>query len=298
LAGSVCGAVRKALNIVIWKSNLNQARVIRLTNLLSSEEASLPALMAMTRSRASSLQRGALLSSIATRSETRGLVAYFLNGDVQAFKQHFYVAARLHLLGLGEPGGPTLEFGKELFLALMSDNSEVIRQASEACSLQMKQHQNNPALPWFTTKMWQHLVRGEYAEVKEMRDSYASSMRAPEWQQFAARRDFFSLIRDRDKPNLESLLRKHAELPSDIPVWSDWMNFRATMEAKLCWRLGIDVNVDSAMIPNALLPVEPLHAYEDEYPDIHSKETRYWTGLIRSIFGRSERQDRVGKDLK
>ena len=74
----------------------------------------------------------------------------------------------------------------------------------------------------------------------------------------------FEGILDRDIPKIESGLKDIVKrLKKDQPpIIGNYMNIEATGLAKLAWRKGLEVDIKSTFIPQALLPIKELEHYE------------------------------------
>ena len=73
----------------------------------------------------------------------------------------------------------------------------------------------------------------------------------------------FEGILDRDIPKIESGLKDIVKrLKKDQPlIIGNYMNIEATGLAKLAWRKGLEVDIKSTFIPQALLPIKELEHY-------------------------------------
>lgn len=78
---------------------------------------------------------------------------------------------------------------------------------------------------------------------------------------------FYRALYLRDKGKLEEILDKLVspaihQRRNDSPVLNQYLSHPAVGYAKLAWRLGLQVEVKSHLVPSTLLPVQP----NDEYP--------------------------------
>ena len=82
----------------------------------------------------------------------------------------------------------------------------------------------------------------------------------------AAGRDFYTLLLNRDKAALEDLIQnKDSKVISSDVLFEDFMSSMGVWETKLCWRRGLEVQIDSPLVPMELMPVRPLEHYDDVY---------------------------------
>lgn len=237
----------------------------RLQNLLKAEEAGLPRLLNCFLHERRTVKLGYVLTGIASRSTTRGISAYFMNGDIAGLKQHFHVASKLILAAIDLEGGPTFNTGSEIWQALLSDNSEIINAIACVETATLLKDRHNPLRSPFQVHMLQLAILGDYESLQAKVEKLAKNGRKGDRELAAAGQDFFTLLMRGDKQSLEDLVTQHARIRSDDPLTEDFMSYLGTLEAKLCWFKGIKVQIDSPLLPMALMPIAPLAHYDDMY---------------------------------
>lgn len=82
--------------------------------------------------------------------------------------------------------------------------------------------------------------------------------------------EFYKALLKKDKSECEAILHelltpKIHKKRNDNPVLAQYVSQPALGYAKLAWRLGIEVAVNSPLIPKELLPIQPLDHYEVPY---------------------------------
>lgn len=82
--------------------------------------------------------------------------------------------------------------------------------------------------------------------------------------------EFFKALHVGDKSKMEELLEKLVSLKVlkrkfDNPILNQYIALPALGYAKLAWRKGIEVDINSPLIPKELLPIQPLDYYEIPY---------------------------------
>jgi hypothetical protein len=82
--------------------------------------------------------------------------------------------------------------------------------------------------------------------------------------------DFYKALYYSDKPRMEEILDKLTspkihKKRNDNPILNQYISFPALGYAKLAWLKGIEVVVNSKLVPIELLPVQPLDKYEIPY---------------------------------
>ena len=77
------------------------------------------------------------------------------------------------------------------------------------------------------------------------------------------------------KEALEVLLtaKFHQKRNGIYPIRRELISIPALGYAKLAWRRGLEVEVGSPLVPQALLPVQPLAQYEEAYDFLTELET-------------------------
>ncbi|MCR8961059.1 immunity 49 family protein [Variovorax sp. S2] len=271
----------------------NLTREQGLQNVLNAEEASLPRQMDWFLHRRKSVRLGSILCGLAGLSETRGVHAYFIEGNAQAMKQHFYVASKLKLASLGQDGGADFSLPGDCFYALLSDNIEIINAMANVENPQLIRERGNPLTGRFELHMLQLAIRDEHEALQTKIEKMAKNGRKPWREECAKGEDFYSLLLKRDKAGLERLIQdKHARIKSvDVRI-EDFMSYLGTLEAKLCWLKGIPVQIESPLVPMELMPIEPLAHYDDEYEFLKPGWVPLHKGCSeRSVVGSSRAND-------
>jgi hypothetical protein len=196
---------------------------------------------------------------------TLGIYDYFIEGNLQGFKQHLYVACKLDLAAIALDSYQRFSVGSEVFNALFTDNAALIDTMARLEPKYFMSARDNPLYPQFTVHMWQLVILGDYETLQAKVAKLAKNGRKADRKLTAEGQDFFSLLMRGDKPGLEDLIHQHALIKSADPLTEDFMSFLGCLETKLCWLKGIPVQIDSPLVPMALMPIEPLEHYDDVY---------------------------------
>lgn len=82
--------------------------------------------------------------------------------------------------------------------------------------------------------------------------------------------EFYRALHISDKGKMEEVLEKLVspkihKKRNDNPILSQYISLPALGYAKLAWRRGIEVKVNSSLVPKELLPVQPLKHYNIPY---------------------------------
>jgi Immunity protein 49 len=211
------------------------------------------------------LRRGAAFSSLAGNHCGLGVHAYFVENKLPSLKQHFYVASKLYAASVNQDGGTTFQIDMDFLFALLSDSTEVIDTFARLEPAEYLVDRDNPRSPRYYVHMLQLALRDEHDALREKIFIAAKRAGKRYREEFAARRDIYSLLLARDKAGLEEKLARNARVKCVNPWVEDFISVHAMLPAKLCWIKGIHVQIDSPLIPMALLPVEPSQHYDDVY---------------------------------
>lgn len=81
---------------------------------------------------------------------------------------------------------------------------------------------------------------------------------------------FYKALWGNEKAKMEEILEQFVSPKihvkrNDNAIFSQYFSFPATAYAKLAWRKGIEVEVNSPFVPKELLPITPLDSYEVPY---------------------------------
>jgi hypothetical protein len=242
----------------------------KLLNVLGAAERACPGQIERLLHRRKTTRLGTVLYDLASYARTRALHACFIERDLEKCKQDFYLASKLILTSVGQDGGASFEVGSDIQIALLSDSAEIIRAIARVETPELVTQRNNPLYSRFHVYMLQMAILGEDETVRAMIEKIAKHGRKPLRAECAEGRDFFSLLLKSDKAGLEALIKKHASIKGSGDVAEEFMAYRATLEAKLCWYRGIAVEVDHPLVPMELMPVRQLAHYDNVYEFLES----------------------------
>lgn len=200
--------------------------------------------------------------------------AWFLSHDLEGFKLQAFIASKLryiHCMDV-EPEGWTAEI--RYFEALFSDHEPLIHWRM---SLQPDYEQgikwiNNPKDHSFRHWQMTLALRGDWQALKERAELFLSDI-PPKMKQFATDQRFYLALSQGDTPAMQNILKEFitpkAVKARDKAYWfgtpSSFISCYATMYAKIAWRHGYQVQLDTPLIPAQWLPVSPLNDYPDPY---------------------------------
>lgn len=209
------------------------------------------------------LKWGCVLSSVSYLPRYCGLKSFFVDNDLHGLKQHFYVACKLLMASQKETescGDPFA--GYESFLyGLLSDSPEIYDWLTHA-DLKNKDYVKGPHFRWH---QFQLVLRRDDDALRETIAVVANKGRKHDKALSQAGQDFFSLLLKQDKEGLQALIEDQAKIKSVNELEGQFLAGFAVVHAKLCWYRGIEVQIQNPLVPMALMPIQPLDAYDVEY---------------------------------
>jgi hypothetical protein len=208
---------------------------------------------------------GANLSALSDCHIKLGIRDYILEKNISSFKQNLHVATKLQLESIRLHTDGQFQIGSEILWALLTDNSSLIDEVAHFETEEFAAERRKPSRPQYWVHMIQLAILGDYEQLEAKISDLGKRGQKNERALYAERRDFFSLLLREDKAGLEDLILKESRSTEDGAVLSKFLSFIAAMEAKICWRKGINVEIDSPYLPMDLMPARALAYYDDLY---------------------------------
>ena len=224
-------------------------------------------------------RRGSL-GSMLSHAEAQCLMAWFRGHELHCHKQWAYVAAKINrMIFQMEPGGWFPAY-KQLY-ALLSDHPGMVnwyRQhkvpyfvAGEA------DDRDNPKQAAFHGYQAILALNGEW-DLLARRCEQILAMELVKDKKYLIDHRFYLALAQGDKSKMEAVLNeltspKVARIRNFEPAFGLTENLiatHATIYAKIAWRHGYEVEVDSPWVPKEWLPIAPLTSYEDPWPFMQS----------------------------
>lgn len=203
---------------------------------------------------------------------------WFTDHDLQEFKLQGFIASKLHYIHCVtvEPINMTKE--AEYFLGLLSDHEHMIRWMSslQPISMQGIKWINSPQEHFFRHWQMTLAVRGDWSALKERAELFLSNVPS-KMKKYAVDQRFYLALAQGDQSAMQTALEelvspKVAKVRNDVfeLAFADaFISCYATMYAKIAWRHGFQIQVDTPFIPAQWLPVKPLSEYPDPYGFMH-----------------------------
>lgn len=208
-------------------------------------------------------KRGATLCAIKVLPEVTGLKCFFIDNDLHGLKQKFYVYCKLLMASEkeAEPGGDAFATYAPFLYGLLSDSPEIYDWLAHA-ELKDEDYIKGPQ---FLFKQFQLVLRRDDDALRETIALVAKKGGNRNKALAQAGEDFFSLLLKQDKEGLQALIEDQAKIKSVNELEGQFLAGFAVVHAKLCWYRGIEVQIQNPLVPMALMPIEPLDAYDVEY---------------------------------
>jgi Immunity protein 49 len=206
--------------------------------------------------------------------ECKSSLAWFADGELQVCKLQAFIASKLRYIYCMEvePEGWTAE--TEYFHGLLSDYEPMVRwmMSLQPVSKLGVNRMNNPKENLF--RQWQMTLalRGDWQALKERAELFLSDV-PTKMKKFAVDQRFYLALSEGDhaamQAALEELISPKVEKVRNkvfgLAAVDSFISCYATMYAKIAWRHGFQIQLDTPLIPAEWLPVKPLDAYPDPY---------------------------------
>lgn len=208
---------------------------------------------------------------------TSSLMAWFADHDLSNCKQFAYIAGKLSRIiyqkdpnrGIWSP----LPQRNAMLWPLLSDHSQLVAWFGAFDAVDPKRASKGGTFE-FETYQSKLALRGEWAKLGERSERFLADV-PQRMARFAPDNRFYLALAKGDIGAMESALAEMVT-PKELKWRTDggytgWFIVQeAVIYAKIAWRHGFQVQVDTPRIPKEWLPIEPLPAYEDPYPFMQS----------------------------
>ncbi len=222
--------------------------------------------------------RSGCLGSLSGDCLVRAMLAYFRDHDMASMKQWAYVSAKARIMWEHETLSDYLT--EDLLRPLISDNEEVIewyRRFSLPYELPKDVSGGDKDDPknwmFYRYQSWLAL-NARWDELGERCERIlAMQEQIKKDRSYLIDHRFYLSLAKGDKAGMTAVLlekvtpkeRKTRQLQQSGITW-DLIDSYATLFAKLAWRAGYELELDTPWIPQEWLPVQPLQTYEEPWP--------------------------------
>lgn len=234
----------------------------------------------------------ACMEQIGVLYKGQSSVDLVVHGDVQAFKQNAYVAAKLQILSEKEADWGCSGYSSMYFLHLLSDSPElkeflISQQDTISGSLDQKTYKGDYIYPYLNRSALLALS-GDWGYLKERSLRFLNDSQRPKK---TARREpdfkFFLALANQDVEEMKNVLegmleyRLSTRAKQEMNIHFDfYLCIPVLIYAKIAAIHGFDLGIDSPIAPKELIEVRPLASYEDPYDfmkefDFHQPQQRW-----------------------
>lgn len=233
--------------------------------------------------RGGKIDLGACYAIMSNSHFVMGLYDYITKRDMSGLKRNLYIACKLHLAALTLDSEGRLQTPMPLLWAILSDSTSIIDEMSNFDQGDYAENKKNPRYPQFMVNMYQMAIRSDFDGLRRGLDVLRKKGEKADRDRAKSGRDFFSLLMLRDNESLEKEISAKVTAEAANPMAEGIVSVISTLEAKICWMHGIEVAIDSDLVPKDFLPVRPLVKYSDEYDFLSIGYER--KGLISRLLG-------------
>ena len=225
--------------------------------------------------------RSGCLRGLVLDCQVRALLHYFRDGDLDAMKQWAYLSGKIRIMLLHET--QELLGMEELLWPLISDNAELL---DWHCANAL--FYDSPRDPSKKTVVNTHefarlqMHRALSQQWEPLAEDCKRALDQPELfkrdlQPRLAIFEFFLALAEGDELRMRQLLldrctpqQRARSHQFESGLTNDLIVSYATIYAKLAWRAGYELNIETPWIPGDWLPVRPLASYEDPWAFMQS----------------------------
>ncbi|WP_295854895.1 Imm49 family immunity protein [uncultured Xylophilus sp.] len=217
--------------------------------------------------------RSNCIRSLQSVHEARSIYRWFGEADIRGFKENCYVVSKLMCINAIEQGvGWAAEH--DFFWFLLSDQDDLLRWfgAIEPSKTWLS-NALNPNDHLFRHYQMSLAVRGDWTALGDRAEQQLAKD-PPKLKKCMVDQRFYLALSQGDKAGMVDALTELTS-PAMAKKRNDQLEFgfthffigtHATMYAKLAWRHGHQIEIDTPYIPREWLPIQPLDHYEDPYP--------------------------------
>ncbi|SHH63130.1 Imm49 family immunity protein [Massilia sp. CF038] len=219
--------------------------------------------------------RRGCLNIVTSYAETKCLLAWFADGDLQAHKQWAYVAAKLGRMIYQTTPAEWYPAYSHLY-ALLSDHPDIVnwyRQHTVSYFVAGEaDDRDNPKMAAFHGYQTLLALNGKW-DLLAQRSEQILGMNVTKDKRFLIDHRFYLALAKGDQAEMESVLRtltsptiaRVRNFEHAFAFTENLIATHATVFAKIAWRHGFEVELDTPWVPREWLPILPLERYDDPW---------------------------------
>jgi hypothetical protein len=217
---------------------------------------------------------GALILRLGSHAQAKALLAWRLDKDLPSFKQWIYVAASLHSIYMrGHNSRGSLSTPSSVLIwPLVSDSDPIIEWYADYEKGFHAPDTRNPNKPAYHDFLAILALKKDWSILYDRSDAALAKI-MPKSSKYVPDFRFYRGLAEGNIPAMEAAL---AELTSpkiarrrnnapDMGYTRFFIGTDAVVLAKIAWRSGYKVAVDTPFVPTEWLPIEPLSDYVEPY---------------------------------
>jgi len=224
--------------------------------------------------------RGAIITSLIGYFMSKALIEWFSSGDMNRIRNLFYNIGKLSYIGRlenwtsGSYQRYTVTNVLDCMPILVCDHSALIQWCMNTnYGFSEGKNRDKPHSYEFVVKNIFLAMRQQWDELEERSRLYIANPRPRPFSRLDIFEfEYFLGLATGDIPKMEAAILElvtpkglRTNSSSETGFTDGLISTRGILFAKLAWRSGYEVNIDSPYIPKEWLPVQPLERYEDEF---------------------------------
>jgi hypothetical protein len=221
------------------------------------------------------------LRNLAALHQLKCEIAWFDNQPLKNFKHEAWIATKLRYIHDREVEPRGMFSEERCLFGVLSDNEQAIQWLIEPRDMSgsLKRIINNLNDAYFRHYQVTLALRGDWNQLAQRAELFLSNV-PTRMKKFAADQRFYLALAQGDRAAMLSALDeltapKLVKSRSESLGPFNWVIANhATLYAKIAWRHGHELAVDTPMIPKEWLPVQPLAGYEDPYEFMRAYEIK------------------------
>ena len=216
----------------------------------------------------------ACAGSLSRQAYAEGINAWFAHSDLDAMKNQFFVSERLRQYRYIRKNDKMNFMLKTLdFMAsLVADYEPLIAWFCNNNDIFDAKRVQSTTTADFVAYQVRLAVQGDFAQLRERCARLSARPPAGPKKRFLLDNDFFIALTEGDKAAMEAVLHEltspasiRRRLDSESGYSEGLISTFGVIYAKVAWRHGYEVVVDTPYIPAEWLPLKPLAHYDAHY---------------------------------
>lgn len=209
--------------------------------------------------------RYSFIGSVGTIHRSIAGYEYYLEHNLDVFKQHMHVSALSGLRKWAEPTHEHLSIWGAILDAIVSDNPWIVRELASFEHADL--HAPRASSAQMETALLQSAILERDNVVAQLLERTAAKGNNADRKELERGHNFFDCLLKKDSKALVECIQRITRTPfaKNDPQFRHFMHQMATVQAKLCHLRGILVEIDHPLVPMDIVRVAPLADYDNAY---------------------------------